>query len=49
MNESGKSLATLVKSPEQASQLVVIHDDADLPIGAWRSARDRGAGGQKGV
>ncbi len=49
MNESGKSLVTLVKSPDQASQLIVIHDDADLPIGAWRSARDRGAGGQKGV
>ncbi len=49
MNDSGKSLVTLVKSPEQATQLIVIHDDADLPIGAWRSARDRGAGGQKGV
>ncbi len=49
MNESGKSLTTLVKSKEHAAQLIVIHDDADLPIGAWRSARDRGAGGQKGV
>jgi PTH1 family peptidyl-tRNA hydrolase len=49
MNDSGKSLLTLVKSKEDATQLVVIHDDADLPIGAWRSARDRGAGGQKGV
>lgn len=49
MNESGKSIVTLVKSKESAAQLVVLHDDADLPIGAWRSARDRGAGGQKGV
>ncbi len=49
MNESGRSLITLVKSSEQAMQLIVVHDDADLPIGAWRSARDRGAGGQKGV
>lgn len=49
MNESGRSLLTLVKSPEQAAQLIVIHDDADLPTGSWRSARDRGAGGQKGV
>lgn len=49
MNESGKSLVTLVKSPDQAAQLIVIHDDADLPIGSWRSARDRGAGGQNGV
>ena len=49
MNNSGKSLVTLVKSPEQATQLIVIHDDADLPVGAWRSARDRGAGGQNGI
>ena len=49
MNDSGKSLLTLVKSRADAEQLIVIHDDADLPIGAWRSARDRGAGGQKGV
>lgn len=49
MNESGKSLLTLVKSKDQAEQLIVIHDDADLPVSAWRSARDRGAGGQKGV
>ncbi|OGZ05283.1 MAG: hypothetical protein A2845_03020 [Candidatus Lloydbacteria bacterium RIFCSPHIGHO2_01_FULL_49_22] len=49
MNQSGKSLLTLVKSPDQAAQLIVIHDDADLPTGDWRSARDRGAGGQNGV
>ncbi len=49
MNNSGKSLATLVKSPDQAEQLTVLHDDADLPVGSWRSARDRGAGGQNGV
>ena len=49
MNNSGKSLTTLVKSPLQAAQLIVIHDDADLPVGSWRSARDRGPGGQNGI
>jgi PTH1 family peptidyl-tRNA hydrolase len=49
MNASGKSLVTLVKSPEQVAQLIVIHDDADLPVGSWRSARDRGPGGQNGI
>ena len=49
MNASGKSLLTLIISKDQAAQLIVIHDDADLPTGSWRSARDRGAGGQKGV
>lgn len=34
MNSSGKSLVTLVKSPEQVAQLIVIHDDADLPVGS---------------
>lgn len=49
MNMSGKTLTSLVKSPEQAAQLIVIHDDADLPVGSWRSARDRGPGGQNGI
>lgn len=49
MNESGRSLVKLVKSDAQAAQLIVIHDDADLPIGSWRFAYERGAGGQKGV
>ncbi|MEK7118193.1 MAG: aminoacyl-tRNA hydrolase, partial [Patescibacteria group bacterium] len=31
MNNSGKSLVTLVKSKKQAEQLVVIYDDLDLP------------------
>lgn len=49
MNESGKSLAKLIKSEAQAAQLIVVHDDADLPLGSWRFAYGRGAGGQKGV
>ena len=49
MNASGQSLARLVKNDAQAAQLIVIHDDADLPIGSWRLAYARGAGGQKGV
>ena len=49
MNESGRSLAKLVKSSKQAEQLIVVHDDADLPLGSWRFSYDRGAGGQKGV
>lgn len=49
MNASGKSLMTLVKSKKQAAQLVVIHDDIDLPLGVWKLSFDRGSGGQKGV
>jgi aminoacyl-tRNA hydrolase len=50
MNASGKSLRLLVKHPEQAARLIVLHDDVDLPIGSWRFASfGRGSGGQKGV
>lgn len=49
MNESGKSLVSLVKSGKQAAQTVIIHDDIDLPLGSWRIAFDRGSGGNKGV
>ena len=49
MNDSGKSLLHLVKFPEQIQHLVVIHDDADLPVGSWRFAYARGSGGQKGI
>ena len=37
MNNSGKSLVPLVASTKQAGQLVVIHDDLDLPLGTWKS------------
>ena len=46
---SGKSLIWLVKSKNQAEQLVVIYDDLDLPLGSWKFAFDRGSGGHKGL
>lgn len=49
MNSSGKSLTSLVKSKKQAEQLVVLHDDIDLPIGMWKFSFNRGSGGQNGV
>jgi len=49
MNDSGKSLVSLVKSKKQATQMVVIHDDIDLPLGTWKFSFNRGSGGQKGV
>ncbi len=49
MNESGRSLLHLVKSPKQAEQTIVIHDDIDLPLGTWRIAFERGSGGHNGV
>ncbi len=49
MNESGRSLTKLVRGEEAAERLIVLHDDADLPIGTLRFSYERGAGGQKGV
>jgi PTH1 family peptidyl-tRNA hydrolase len=49
MNESGRSLLSLVKSAKQATQTVIFHDDIDLPLGTWKLSFDRGSGGQKGV
>lgn len=49
MNASGKSLPSLIKSPEQASRLIVVHDDIDLPIGEWKISFDRGSGGHNGI
>jgi len=49
MNLSGKAVAALVKSPKAAKNLLVIHDDLDLPVGTIKMVFGRGSGGHKGV
>jgi len=49
MNNSGKAVSVFVKSVKAAKQLLVIHDDLDLPIGAIKMVFARGSGGHKGV
>lgn len=49
MNNSGKSLVTLVKSKKAAADMLVIRDDLDLPIGAMKMKFGGGSGGHKGV
>jgi PTH1 family peptidyl-tRNA hydrolase len=49
MNLSGKAIAALVKSPKAAKNLLVIHDDLDLPLGTIKMVFGRGSGGHKGV
>ena len=46
MNNSGKSVQSLAK---QDKDLLVIHDDIDLPIGTLRISENRGSAGHKGV
>ena len=49
MNNSGKSVKPLVVSVKKAHNLIVIHDDLDLPLGSFKVCFNRGSGGHKGV
>lgn len=49
MNLSGKAVVAFVKSPKAAKNLLVIHDDLDLPVGTIKMVFGRGSGGHKGV
>jgi len=50
MNNSGRSVQILVayyKTP--ATNMIVLHDDADLPIGAIRISKNSGSAGHRGI
>lgn len=48
MNNSGSAVAKLV--PKQSiQQLIVVHDDIDLPFGQIKLVKGRGGGGNNGV
>ena len=50
MNRSGMAVKKLIKNPKQLNKnLIVIHDDIDLPLGKIRIVKNRGAAGHKGV
>ena len=48
MNESGKAIKEILKN-NPAENLIVIHDDIDLPVGAIKIVKERGSAGHKGV
>ena len=50
MNQSGQSVSRLVKKFNVSlDDLIVIHDDLDLPPGKIRIRQDGGSGGHKGI
>ncbi len=50
MNESGASVKSLTKNYKLPTKnLVIIHDDIDLPLGEFKIQKNRGAAGHKGV
>ncbi|MFA5001164.1 MAG: aminoacyl-tRNA hydrolase [Candidatus Paceibacterota bacterium] len=49
MNNSGGCVKPLIKSQKEANEVVVIHDDVDLPLGTLKISYNRGSGGHRGV
>jgi len=50
MNLSGESVGPLVRKFDiELDDLLVIHDDLDLPLGKIRISRGSSSGGHKGV
>jgi PTH1 family peptidyl-tRNA hydrolase len=50
MNRSGVAVKTLVRKYKlKIENLIVIHDDIDLPLGEFKIQKGRGAAGHKGV
>ncbi|MBY0376713.1 aminoacyl-tRNA hydrolase [Patescibacteria group bacterium] len=49
MNLSGKAVATYVKTKKDLSELVVIYDDIDLPLGTMKISFNRSSGGHNGL
>jgi len=50
MNESGNSVGAWVKMNNLIlDEILVIHDDGDLPIGSYKLVRGGGSAGHKGI
>ncbi|MCF8045827.1 MAG: aminoacyl-tRNA hydrolase [Desulfarculaceae bacterium] len=50
MNRSGQPIASLAAYFKiQSADLIVVHDDLDLPFGRIRISKDRGHGGHNGI
>ena len=49
MNKSGASVVKIITSKKKAKDLIVVHDDLDMPLGKIKISWNRGTGGHKGV
>jgi len=50
MNESGKAVKKLLKSYKlNPNDLIIIHDDIDIPLGEFKIQKNRGSAGHKGI
>jgi len=50
MNKSGNAVTPIMRFFKiNPTNLIVIHDDSDLPLGSIRICKNRGSGGHKGI
>lgn len=49
MNKSGNAIGKFVTSAKKAKELLVVHDDLDLPLGRMKISFNKSSGGHKGV
>ena len=49
MNNSGKSVKTLVTSIKGAEKLMVVYDDLDIPFGTNKISFNKSSGGHRGL
>lgn len=49
MNKSGNAVSRFIKSKKAAENLIVLHDELDLPFGKIKISFGRGSGGHKGL
>ncbi len=49
MNNSGNAAMKVITSKKKAANLIVIHDDLDLPLGKFKISFARSSAGHKGV
>ena len=49
MNKSGGAVVKLVRTKKENKNLIVIHDDLDMPVGRVKISYGKNSGGHKGV
>jgi len=49
MNKSGLALKKIIVSKKKAADLIIVHDDLDLPLGKFKISFGKNSGGHKGV
>ncbi|MEW5908055.1 MAG: aminoacyl-tRNA hydrolase [Patescibacteria group bacterium] len=49
MNKSGLSLKPIITSEKKAGNLIVVHDDLDIPLGKFKISFGKNSGGHRGV